>query len=269
MRRKKERTYRDWTMAQQGAAQPKAPFPQPPPFYKHFTKANTAELKRQRKETASNQPQDEEIPQPDHQPTDLNILSLPPELRYLIPPTPPDTTTPENPPKAFSHALNLTPTPPTLADLSIDPLHPAHPSVLSNPQPHLLALSRSLLTTFLHLVGAQSQNAEAWEESTRHLERIVGSMHELINAYRPHQARESLILEMEGRVEGMKGEVERIREGRGRVEGLLRELVGEEGGNGGGGLTGEEVVKGEMGEGVEAKRRERQRGAWDALQELS
>ncbi|KAI6859099.1 hypothetical protein KC338_g7440, partial [Hortaea werneckii] len=195
-------------MAQQGAAQPKAPFPQPPPFYKHFTKANTAELKRQRKDLASHQPYDEEAPHSTHQPTDLNILSLPPELRYLIPPTPPDTTA-NNPPKAFTHPLNLTPTPPTLASLSITPLQPSHPSVLNNPQPHLLALARSLLTTFLHLVGAQSQDAEAWEESTRHLERIVGSLQELINAYRPHQARESLILEMEGRVRGMRGEVER------------------------------------------------------------
>ncbi|KAI7270418.1 hypothetical protein KC345_g7439, partial [Hortaea werneckii] len=160
-------------MAQQGAAQPKAPFPQPPPFYKHFTKANTAELKRQRKDLASHQPHDEEAPHSARQPIDLNILSLPPELRYLIPPTPPDTTA-NNPPKAFTQALNLTPTPPTLADLSIDPLHPSHPSVQSNPQPHLLALSRSLLTTFLHLIGAQSQDAEVWEESTRHLERIVG-----------------------------------------------------------------------------------------------
>ncbi|KAI6833717.1 hypothetical protein KC365_g3705 [Hortaea werneckii] len=257
-------------MAQQGAAQPKAPFPQPPPFYKHFTKANAAELKRQRKELASPQPHDEERFNSAHQPSDLNILSLPPELRYLIPPTPPDTTTPNNPPKAFSQALNLTPTPPTLADLSIDPLHPTHPSVLSNPQPHLLALSRSLLTTFLHLVGAQSQNAEAWEESTRHLERIVGSMHELINAYRPHQARESLILEMEGRVEGMRGEVERIRKGRRRVEELFQELSGEGGGDEGAVMGDREGTgKGmEKVDGVEGKRRERQRDAWDALGRL-
>ncbi|RMY74836.1 hypothetical protein D0864_09942 [Hortaea werneckii] len=256
-------------MAQQGAAQPKAPFPQPPPFYKHFTKANAAELKRQRKDLASHQPHDEEPPHSAHQPTDPNILSLPPELRYLLPPTPPDPTA-NNPPKAFTQTLNLTPTPPTLADLSIDPLHPSHPSVLSNPHPHLLALSRSLLTTFLHLVGAQSQDAEAWEESTRHLERIVGSLHELINAYRPHQARESLILEMEGRVRGMRGEVERIREARGRVQGLLGGLGdGEVGGVGGIG-EGEDGGKGmEKVEGLEGKRRERQRGAWDALRELS
>ncbi|RMZ20802.1 hypothetical protein D0859_15196 [Hortaea werneckii] len=257
-------------MTQQGAAQPKAPFPQPPPFYKHFTKANTAELKRQQKDLASHHPHDEEASHSAHQPTNLNILSLPPELRYLIPPTPPDTTTPNNPPKAFTQTLNLTPSPPTLADLSIDPLHPTHPSVLSNPQPHLLALSRSLLTTFLHLVGAQSQNAEAWEESTRHLERIVGSMHELINAYRPHQARESLILEMEGRVRGMRGEVERIREGKGRVEGLLGGLGGAEGGGVGVRGEGEGGGKGmEKVDGVEGKRRERQRGAWGALRELS
>ena len=98
----------------------------------------------------------------------------------------------------------------------------------------------------------------------------MGSMQELINAYRPHQARESLILEMEGRVRGMRGEVERIREAGGRVEGLLGGLSSGEGGGRGVKGEGDGGGKGtEMVDGVEGERRERQRGAWDALRELS
>lgn len=98
----------------------------------------------------------------------------------------------------------------------------------------------------------------------------MGSLQELINAYRPHQARESLILEMEGRVRGMRGEVERIREAGGRVEELLGGLDGGEGGGMGVMGTGEGRGKGmEKVDGLEEMRRERQRGAWGALRELS
>ena len=92
----------------------------------------------------------------------------------------------------------------------------------------------------------------------------------MINAYRPHQARESVILEMEGRVEGMRGEVERIRKGRRRVEELFQELSGEGGGDEGAVMGDREGTgKGmEKVDGVEGKRRERQRDAWDALGRL-
>lgn len=62
-------------------------FPVPPPFYKHFTAENLARLKALREnvqledsgaatsETAAERSQ--------------RILDLPPELRYLVPPSPP------------------------------------------------------------------------------------------------------------------------------------------------------------------------------------
>lgn len=60
-------------------AQPRmlsAVFPAPPPYYKHFTKQNVTKVRQIRKEAATNGDQ-------------VDVSSLPPELRYLIPPEPP------------------------------------------------------------------------------------------------------------------------------------------------------------------------------------
>lgn len=53
-----------------------AAFPTPPPYYKHFTKQNVTKVRQIRKEAASNTNQ-------------IDVESLPAELRYLIPPEPP------------------------------------------------------------------------------------------------------------------------------------------------------------------------------------
>lgn len=53
-----------------------AAFPTPPPYYKHFTKQNVTKVRQIRKEAATNTNQ-------------VDVESLPAELRYLIPPEPP------------------------------------------------------------------------------------------------------------------------------------------------------------------------------------
>ena len=57
-------------------------FPAPPPFYKHFTSENLEALKRIKEANADNNDSSTEL-------TPAQILSLPPELRYLVPPEPP------------------------------------------------------------------------------------------------------------------------------------------------------------------------------------
>lgn len=89
-------------------------------------------------------------------------------------------------------------------------------------------------------------------------------MHDLINQYRPHQARESLILMMEERIAKLRLEVSRIKEGREKVGELMAGLV--EGGSQGvkkvrTGDSGANKV-GSGGDG----REQRQRGAWAALE---
>ena len=47
--------------------------------------------------------------------------------------------------------------------------------------------------------------------------------HHLINQYRPHQARETLILMMEEQVERTRAQVDRVRRMKGVIEGLLKD----------------------------------------------
>lgn len=232
----------------------KAPFPPPPPFYKSFTKVNRANLRRLRQGSRAGQHDD-----------DSSILDLPPELRYLIPPQPPADGTWSS----YSENLSQTPAQTTLTDHGIEQLYPSppHGHALSNPQPHLLALARSLLTTFLSLVGILSRNPELYAQKVEDLQTISYNMHELINQYRPHQARETLILMMEERVLRLREETRRVREGRERVGGLLRGLVGGEVGSDmgkedGNGRTGvEETAKSEK-----DARKMRERSAWYAVE---
>lgn len=71
--------------AQQNKRVPKATFPRPPPFYKHFTKQNQSALRQLRKENASQKQVDGDDRGEPH----IDIPSLPLELRYLVPPEPP------------------------------------------------------------------------------------------------------------------------------------------------------------------------------------
>ena len=66
-------------MAEQepGSFRPAAPFPLPPPFYKHFTESNLQALEEKRAEEGVENA------------TDLEASELPVELRNLLPPAPP------------------------------------------------------------------------------------------------------------------------------------------------------------------------------------
>ena len=235
-----------------------APFPTPPPFYQHFTKQNLAQLRQVRKEAVIPTSKPQQTSSNPSENTGFDILTLPASLRYLLPPPPPEN----NQYRSFGVPLDHNAPPPTLADSGIEHLYP---TPHQNPQPHLIALGRSLLNTFLSLTGILSQNPELYAEKVETLQTIMYNMHDLINQYRPHQARETLILMMEERVAGMREEMGRIEDARGKVGKLMGELrVGGEGlVKEGGGRGGEPGGKGEeRGE----RRVERQRKAWEALE---
>ena len=68
-------------------AQLSTTFPQPPPFYKHFTSQNLEHLKEFQEST--NSKTQGVNPSETLGLTSPRLLKLPPELRYLIPPEPP------------------------------------------------------------------------------------------------------------------------------------------------------------------------------------
>ncbi|MCJ1245377.1 Mediator of RNA polymerase II transcription subunit 7 [Trapelia coarctata] len=202
-------------------------FPAPPPFYKDFTEENVAsytELQAAASTDTTNI-QSSQLPHP-------SILDLPPELRYLRPPSPP----PNGKYRSFGESLSLS--------ASLPPLPPETPSLYPSPptSQHLVRLTRSLLLNFLELLHILATDPSATEYGPKwdDLRDLLRNAHRAVNEYRPHQAREALILLMEEQVERGKREKRGIEELKAKVdevlagmeEGLKRE--GEADGVGGG-----------------------------------
>lgn len=168
-----------------------APFPAPPPFYHHFTKQNLERLRRLQKANEQT-PHTNGDSTPSQQKPSSTILDLPPELRYLLPPPLP---APESTYRSFGSSISLSAPELSLTDAGIEQLYPSPDpgstgsvDAVTNPQSHLIALARSLLTTFLSLIGTLSINPELFGDKVDDLQTICYNMHDLINQYRPHQS---------------------------------------------------------------------------------
>lgn len=225
--------------------QTKANFPVPPPFFKHFTKDNIAQLRQIRKDNGASQSTEGAENTTSEDSKDIDIAALPPNLRYLVPPPPPS----DGKWRTFGAQHDLHAPDPSLEDSGIEVLFPSAPAVKLNPQPYLLSLARSLLTTFLSLTGALSEDPTQYLDRVTDLKTIVTNMHDLINQYRPHQARETLILMMEERIEKLRGEIRAIGEAGEKMEGAFRGIR-------------ESGEAQDMAEPNEKHRQWRQRGRW-------
>jgi len=71
-----------------------------------------------------------------------------------------------------------------------------------------------------------SVDARQYEEKMEDLKTLFINFHHLLNEYRPHQARESLILMMQDQLERSRAETRGILEMKERVERLLEGLGG-------------------------------------------
>lgn len=101
-------------------------------------------------------------------------------------------------------------------DQSAQPLNHAY---------YLLKISKSLLLNFLEFVGVLSVAPEQFETKLDDLRNLFINAHHLLNLYRPHQARESLILMMEEQLENTRSEMQEMDGIKNRVERLLEQLA--------------------------------------------
>ena len=188
--------------------------PNPPNFYKQFTKENVARLDELRKAQGR-----------DH----MSPLNLPTELRYLVPPSPP----------ADDGVYRLFGQPRTtrdfLATLDEQGIRQLYPQTSDNDTSsdwtldrgyHLKTLTRSIMLSFLELVGILSlRPAESQRKQEEIKTMYLNALH-LINEYRPHQARESLILRMEDDIETGRREIESVKALKERLEKMIAEHDG-------------------------------------------
>ncbi|RVD86407.1 uncharacterized protein DFL_004684 [Arthrobotrys flagrans] len=183
-------------------------FPAPPTFYTNFTPANQEKLKEF--QTAAKNNEDDNAPK-----------GLPAELVCLIPPKPPTDKY-----QSFGQIWTLPERHPTLQELNIPQLFPEPNNESCNVDraQELRRLSKSLLLNYLELVGIMGISPEEYAEKVYHLRIHLINIHELINNYRPHQARETLISMMEEQLEKSRQETEDNRKACAKIREMLGSL---------------------------------------------
>ncbi|KAA8910557.1 MED7 protein-domain-containing protein [Sphaerosporella brunnea] len=189
---------------------PISTFPDPPPFYTHFTPSNQATLRAHRSTLGLSA----------SAPIPASSLPADSPLQYLLPPPPP---LPEN---YWSFAEHWTSPErhPSLEEFGIQRLYSTEDEdevAGANRVVELRRLSKSLLLSFLELVGVMGVNPEEYHVKTADIQTILFNMHHLINQYRPHQARETLCLMMEDQLQRTRKETEENRAAVRRVEEAL------------------------------------------------
>lgn len=187
-------------MTEQQPQIPSAPFPAPPPFWKHFTSENISRLKAIKESSA--QAEDRPV-----------------ELSYLEPPPPPTESY-----TIFGEEQTLSTHLPSLASLNITQLYPTTTSGGLKHPDYLLLIVRSLHLNFQELCIILSQNPSLIGPKLDDIKNLFQNAHWLINMYRPHQARESLIAMMEGQLDEWRKETDECSKVQSRAEELLGEI---------------------------------------------
>lgn len=103
----------------------------------------------------------------------------------------------------------------------------SQPSPPLNHAYYLLKISKSLLLNFLEFVGILSVSPEQYQAKVEDLRNLFINAHHLLNLYRPHQARESLIMMMEEQLERSKDEIKQMDKVKADIETLLGQLEDE------------------------------------------
>ncbi|KAF7845725.1 hypothetical protein BT93_L0970 [Corymbia citriodora subsp. variegata] len=250
-------------MAEQSQARMlSAAFPTPPPYYKQFTKENVTRIRQIRKEAAANRAQSEVADEP----SGIDISSLPAELQYLVPPEPPA----DGRYKSFGGQYDLAQPAQSLSAAGIPELYPVEIADQQHfdPTAHLQSLTRSILLNFLELVGTLSVNPTQGPPKVEDLQNLFYNVHDLINRYRPHQARESLILMMEEQADKIKDDIRRVNEAKEKMETLLKGVEGLQDVAAAQKPVVENAPKDDgKTDASDVKRRELQKSMWDALEQ--
>jgi mediator of RNA polymerase II transcription subunit 7 len=262
---------------------PIAYFPDPPPFYKQFTRENQDRLQLFKSDNGINEDEAES-----GMLSATQLLSLPPELRCLVPPEPPadddeyrifGETTNGRGIDAFDRDVEyirqILMDTGTIKDWSHQRLYPTPPADQNadgvqsqwtiDRQTYLLRFVRSILMNYLELLGILANNptSDDKDDKLKNILDLVANAHALVNEYRPHQARETLINMMEDQLEKKKAEVEGVRQMKQKVEDTLAEL-GKQAPSGVA-LAAQEEKEAES---AEEKRKHVQRYTWHALDEI-
>lgn len=193
-------------------------YPLPPSYFQYFTDGNVEKVKEWQKKTQDDKASNGEPPFP---------------LNLLVPPKKPDS----NVYRSFGNQWQFDNTIMSLKDVGIQQLYqfddekdrkkdsedPDHTKTRSH---ELKKLVHSLLIKFVELCGVISIAPEQFPALVEEIRIILINTHHLMNEYRPHQSRESLLILLQQQIDKTKDEVGDFRkkndEIRERIAGLTK-----------------------------------------------
>ncbi|KAG7193898.1 Mediator of RNA polymerase II transcription subunit 7 [Scheffersomyces spartinae] len=183
-------------------------YPPPPPYYKYFTKENIARFNEWKKQEA--QAQDEP-------------LAPPGELKLLVPPQVPSGTHYRGYGNLWLFEEKL----PSLKDSGWKQLYTDDDDTISSKQKieELHKLMDSLLVNFLELIGVMSVNPSEFHLKIEDLKLILININHLLNSYRPHQTRETLIMLLRKQIESKKKDITEIEDTSNKIKQKIASLV--------------------------------------------
>lgn len=181
-------------------------YPPPPPYYKYFTEENAEKLatwkanKLSQQSDAKSEDAEQVLPESDSQVTG--------ELKFLIPPKPPQGSHYRNYGNVWSFEDKL----PSLKEMGLTQLYPEEDSTISSRAKieELHKLLDALLLNFLELIGVVSIEPEKFHLKIEDLKLILININHILNLYRPHQSRESLIMLLRKQIESKRLEIAEI-----------------------------------------------------------
>lgn len=204
-------------------------YPPPPPYFKFFTQENINKLdswkyENDQKNDESEDKADEnkdgddnmEIDNEDkinkntkNQTGSLDANKLPPgDLKFLVPPKKPDG----NHYRCYGNIWSFEDKLPSLKDSGWKQLYEEEDELITSKTKikELHNLMDSLLLNFLELIGTMSIEPSKFHFKIEDLKIILININHLLNTYRPHQTRESLIMLLRKQIDKKKNEINTI-----------------------------------------------------------
>lgn len=192
-------------------------YPPPPPYYKFFTPENIARYKKLKEENKS----DDEI-------------SEIPDVKFLVKPKQPQ----KEQYSSFGELWWFKDKIVGLKESGIEQIYPeSEPITQSNDEDEveevftqarideLKKMAKSLLLNYLQLIGLLVKNPSLAQNKINDIRTILINVHHLLNSYRSHQSRESLILTMQNKLNQTQKEIDTIKSTFNDVKEKLDNLV--------------------------------------------
>ncbi|CAI4036192.1 hypothetical protein SMKI_15G0300 [Saccharomyces mikatae IFO 1815] len=180
-------------------------YPPPPPYVKFFTQSNMEKLTKYKENKAANTNKATSNDSNDRDEEEITCA-----LDYLIPPPMPKNQQY----RAFGSIWQVKDQLPDLESMGLTQLYKKSTENESTNYQYkiqeLRKLLKSLLLNYLELVGVLSINPDIYERKVEDIRTILVNIHHLLNEYRPHQSRESLIMLLEEQLEYKRGEIREI-----------------------------------------------------------